>query len=404
NGMVSWGGNGMVSWGGNGMVSWGGNGMVSWGGNGMVSWGGNSLGIFNAPIASPDGQVVIFNTDNLLGYPAPSVLQTVNVPPDLPSWLTPVGEAMRYQTDRPVAETAVMQFSYLQRNLPTSAESQLAIYHYSAETWTPLTTTVDQDRNLAAAIMQGNGLYALMATVELPTFSTGWNHFGYPIEMSRVVSEALASIEDSYTMVYRFEPSATPQWSLYDATVRAPFNTLVNDLNELEFAKGYWIYATEAVTGYLPLNSRTQNVTLPPLTVYGFVTPNEQFAPEVGMIVEAKVGDVVCGRNEIVSIDGQLGYKLQIGAETVFGPSNGCGTNAAEVSLFVDGVHVAEGIGWAQPHSIQVNLPDYPSFSAVALVQQSAEMSPINIALLLMLLLLAVGTLQQWRNKNSFLG
>jgi hypothetical protein len=73
----------------------------------------------------------------------------------------------------------------------------------------------------------------------------GWNLVGYPSQSARPVTEALASIDGSYSRVQSFDSTdlADP-WKQYDVDVPA----YANDLASMEPGRGYWIYATTACT------------------------------------------------------------------------------------------------------------------------------------------------------------
>jgi len=330
------------------------------------------------------------------------VLQALPSAPDLPAWLTPVGAVYRYATDRQITDTRIIQFSYLQRELPTIPEAQLAVYFHNGASWQRLATSIDSDRNLAAAKMDGSGIYALMATVQLPTFSLGWNNFGYPLAESRPITQALASIDGKYSSVYHFDPVGSPQWALYDTTVRAPFATLVNDLTTLEFGQAYWLYATESATGYLPVDGRqATSFALPPLTLYGEIGPQGTFSPTAGMAIEARINGTVCGTGTVVALPDRLAYKVQVSAETPFGTPNNCGADGRSVSLHADGQTLASNIAWELEQAQEINLANTIP-TAVALNQQAAVGSTLVPTILLILLLTALGMQLKWHDKSDF--
>ncbi|MCB0032859.1 MAG: hypothetical protein KDE51_02475, partial [Anaerolineales bacterium] len=355
NTFVGFGGNRFIAWGGNTFVGFGGNTFVGFGGNTFVGFGGNTFVGFNAPLASPDGQVILYNVDNILAGNVASSLQILSAAPELPTWLTPVGQVYRYTTQKNEGDNLVIQFQYLQRELPAIEEDQLRIYYLdendpNAE-WQRLeNTTIDDFRNLASAKMPGEGLYALIATVELPRFQPAWNLFGYPINESRPLPNALGSIDGAYTSVYHYD-AIQKEWLLYDAAVTGDhpqFEPLLNTLEQLEFGKGYWLYATEEITAYLAVagsNSSLDvaNQQFPPATYYGYLLPYEDFQPTVGMSVTAWVEGVNCGEGSVESLNGQLAYTIQIQAEDV---SGNCGAAEKAVTLQVGSWTVAQRPYW----------------------------------------------------------
>jgi hypothetical protein len=356
NRFVGFGGNTFVGFGGNRFVGFGGNTFVGFGGNRFVGFGGNTFVGFNAPLASPDGQVTLYNVDNILAGNVAASLQVLPSVPQLPTWLTPVGQVYRYTTqENSAGDNLVIQFQYLQRELPAIEEDQLRIYYLdesdpNAE-WQRLeNTAIDDFRNLASTKMPGEGLYALIATVELPRFQTEWNNFGYPINESRLVADALGSIDGAYTSVYHYD-SAQEEWLLYDATVVTDypeFESLVNTLEQLEFGKGYWLYATEEITAYLGVAGSssaldTANQQFPPATYYGYLLPYEGFQPTAGMSVTAWVDGVNCGEGSVRLLDGQLAYTIQVEAENSTGE---CGNEGKSITFEVGSWPVAQRPQW----------------------------------------------------------
>jgi subtilisin-like proprotein convertase family protein len=311
-------------------------------------WPGYSRG-WPAPVSSNDGQVIIFDLDNVLSPGADYALQTLASPPDLPAWLTPVGQTYRYDTNQVQTHTSIL-FKYLQRDVPEGQEYGLRVYYSPDEgqTWHRLPTELDTYRNLASAEVSENGIYVLISTVEMPPFTVGWNNFGYPVPGTRPVTDALVSIAGKYTSVYEYDSAPSSQWLLYDQTVvdRHPqFTDLVNDLTHFEFGRGYWLYATEPVTLYLDVGEAskmqaTQNTPLPPTTFYGWIVPTDFFTPTVGMTITAWISDTLCGESAVsdwhqvgTMIQGWLPYKLQVKAAD--STSSQCGTSGKTVTFRV---------------------------------------------------------------------
>ena len=67
-----------------------------------LAWGANRTAL-EAPIASSDGQVTIYNRKDALGDTATGTLQALGAIPTVPEWLTPVGQAYRFVATRATA-------------------------------------------------------------------------------------------------------------------------------------------------------------------------------------------------------------------------------------------------------------------------------------------------------------
>ncbi|MBN1877357.1 MAG: VCBS repeat-containing protein [Anaerolineae bacterium] len=313
-------------------------------------WGAMRRG-WGAPVTSADGQAIIYNIENILAPDINYTLQTLALPPDLPTWLTPVGQAYHFNMSQVLSDT-VLTLNYLQRNVPGGQEYGLTIYYLADGTtiWQRLPTTLDMYRNFAAAAVPGEGIYVLIATIEMPALEPGWNGFGYPVPETRPITRALASIDGKYTSVYHYQPADV--WRLYDQTVvdeHPEFTSLVNDLAVLTFGQAYWIYATDYVTPYLQVPTTTraamdvQTTQLPPATFYGWITNNATLTPTPGMTVTAHIGSHLCGQSQVALFDGRLAYKLQVsteGAEAV-----GCGATGRQVTFAIGD----QAIGTPQP-------------------------------------------------------
>jgi hypothetical protein len=246
--------------------------------------------------------------------------------------VTLVGQAYRLLTSPeapPLAETSI-SFNYLGSEVPPGLEEWLRVYFWNGTTWEPLPTTLNVNQNLATASTQGEGLYALMTSIEIPLSNAGWNLFAYPVQETRPVTEALLSIAGNYNTVYGYEGTdeADP-WKIYG--VGAP--TWVNDLTQLEFGQGYWINITDTTTLYLQGAADTAGRTAgsvpnPPATYYGAVLAGDGFTPVAGMPVIARVDGNLCGQTEtqIQPLDGQeqVVYPIDVLADGA-GEANGCG-------------------------------------------------------------------------------
>jgi len=313
NNVRAFGSNEIMGWDGNNIRAFGGNNIRAFGGNNFRAFGGNNFRAFGAPTSSGDGQVTIFNVKNPLEGNVAALLQPLAVPPRIPAWLTPIGDVYRYKTAEapPPGAEYVMQFQYLERELPDIREDQLRIYYSpdDGQSWIRLEETeIDTTQNLASAKMQSGGLYALMATIATPQLHSGWEEFAYPDTDIRSVPQALASIAKSYTSVYWRSGS---NWLLYDRTAHPDLFWLVNfaeptaksleeRLLRMRPLESYWIYVLSDTIPYvgIPSGQLVQTAAaaeLPPATFYGWVEPTATYQPRAGDPVLARIGNVVCG-------------------------------------------------------------------------------------------------------------
>ena len=382
-----------------------------WNGNKIAYFDGNKIGYFDgnrsayfdaaltrsfsagmnswsAPTTSAEGQIAIFSTDNPLRGNVASVLQSLTVPPALPPWLTPVGQIFRYDTDGAPPDKTVIQFQYLQRELPEVSERHLRVYFLSLKDlaignlwhWQRLDNTVlDSARNIASAPMQGPGLYALMATIPMPPLRMGWQSIAYPDTgpEPRPVGQALASLGAAYTSVYyHYLDGDTWRWKLYDTTVRPEFAPMVNDLRALKPLHSYEIYALQVVTPYIGIPS-TEHQMLPsaaalqpPATFYGMI--DARYRPRNETQVVAWIGAVECGRATVidpraprepnialplsgvnrvflplVDLARSLPYKIQVRADN----GDQCGAFGREVVFTVDGQTIPNTHIWDNSHA-----------------------------------------------------
>ncbi len=314
------------------------------------AWGANRRQV-GAPVASGDGQVTLLNLEDILADTGVVSLQALQTLPGLPAWLAPVGQGYRMvgAGDMPRA----IMFEYLQREAPVGYEHTLHVYYSPDEgqTWQRLETTLNTTYNQALAAMpqndaDGQGIYALLATVEMPALQPGWNQLGYPLPDARPVAEAFESIDGAYTLLY-FYDSAAARWRLYDVAVTEEHPTYaswLNDLTELTLGNSYWLYATQTVTPYLALPGeetwlRTSAAPNPlPATFYGPVAVTASFTPTAGMDVLATVDGVVCGQGSVDELDGSPVYQVQLRADT----GDGCGSAGRTVTLVVGGRRMVE--------------------------------------------------------------
>jgi hypothetical protein len=226
------------------------------------------------------------------------------------------------------------------------------------------------DDNLATAPADASGLYMLAAVVDLPLPSAGWNLFAYPLPETRLVTEALKSLADSYTTVFGYDSTdLNDPWKVYDR--QAP--PWANDLTELHFGDAYWISMTQpsllqlAVAQAQPLDSGAVQVSgqtsslarrAPPAVYYGQVLAGQGVslsvgAPVAAMVVDGQGGDEPCGLAAVtLAEDGQtLRYVLKVQAADASGNS-GCGAPGRSLSFTVAGRPVAppDPLDKTRPH------------------------------------------------------
>ncbi|HSH02404.1 MAG TPA: hypothetical protein VLL52_07780, partial [Anaerolineae bacterium] len=336
-----WGGESAV-WSGESAI-WSGESAI-WGGESAI-WGGPSRA-WGAPSVSPDGQLIIINTDDPFGPTGTGTLQAIDTLPNLPAWFTLVGQAYRVQLQpgftAPITRT--IAFDYLQRQTPPGYETTLNIYvsYDDGQTWTPIPTTRDTDDNRAIALMDTNtpeGIYALIATLPLVQLNPGWNQFGYPFLTPRSVTATLASIEKEYTAIYH--QTNTGNWRLHDPavpTTHPNYTPLINDLHTLTLGQPYHIHitGTSPITLFVgvPSNNQTTNLqttTLAPAIYYGPIIPTATFTPTVGMPITMSINGNICGTGTVTNTVPMipLAYKIQALADN----GNGCG-NVGETAVF----------------------------------------------------------------------
>jgi len=311
---------------------------------------------------SSDGQVSVFPIDDLFGGQIDYDLQRVGQLPEVNPWLSVIGQAYRVSSGSNPTTTSAIMVSYLGRDVPSGQEENLRLY-YSADagqTWQRLETELDVYRNQASALIVGEGLYALMATLEMPQLAAGWNLLGYPVAGSQPISQALSSIDGHYTMVFRYD-RVTDTWLLYDATIAEPFASLVNTLETVEFGYGYWIYATETVTPYINpvVDGRVTTVDgrTPPAVFYGWVTETESVKPEAGMVLEAYIDGQLCGSAPVFVLGDGLAYRL-----LVEGGVDECGRDGVAVEFVLDGQVMSVGGVWrnSKAQALGFSLVDSP--------------------------------------------
>ncbi len=326
------------------------------------AWGANQRS-FDAPVASGDGKVTVFNVENVMGDSGIASMSSAPNVAGVPSWLRIVGPAYRLTNHADVEPAAgrTIAFQYLQREAPDGGEPTLAIYYSGddGKTWMKLPTLLDQNDNFAAARMpdndqHGQGLYALMATLEMPALQPGWNLIAYPLASSQPITDALASVLDDIEMVVAQDAGLGGGWRVYDQRLIGEdhrLQNLVNDLHIMEFGKTYWVHAKRAATPFLPIQeyqplrdislstddkisapiasgqvlSQTEPAlvgtpALPPAIFFGPLSlaqmgPGGEFGENVeGVRIEAVVDGNLCGTAEVIELAGSLIYKISVSA------------------------------------------------------------------------------------------
>jgi hypothetical protein len=201
--------------------------------------------------------------------------------------------------------------------------------------------------NLTTAPSQGPGLYALMASVQIPLHATGWNLFAYPLPLPLPVNQALLSIDGFYSTVYGYLAEDPDPWKLFQ--VDGP--PYLNSLTDLEPGRGYWISVTQPITVHMsnPSAATLLNATWPaspPDTFYGPVLAGPSFTPTPGMDLVAYVDDIPCGHALLQDYNGETVYVVHVDADDATERSAGCGQPGRPVSFYVDGQLLAPTASW----------------------------------------------------------
>ncbi|MGB0383849.1 MAG: FG-GAP repeat domain-containing protein [Ardenticatenaceae bacterium] len=317
------------------------------------AWSGNTRA-WGAPVASGDGQVTIFNTIDPFGETGTSALQALTTLPNLPAWLTPVGQGYQVSLLDSTILRRTISFDYLQRDVPPGYEQTLSIYHlpHGGQSWQRLATDLDSEENQAASLMplDAAGIYALFSTVEIALPTAGWNHFGYPVQATLPVTEALLSISGHYTTVYHYDGSASPQWTVYDVTAPA----YVNDLQELSYAQAYWINTSQPITLSLYVGTAEEErhalnpSFAPPATYYGLIEPDlieGELPADAGAVVTAWIDGQLCGqgKTQLEPSTGQMVYTVHVWSEA---QKAACGAAGRRISFQIGSQQLATTARW----------------------------------------------------------
>jgi hypothetical protein len=260
--------------------------------------------------------------------------------PSTPLGRTVIGQGYRLAATAgtPVISGSV-SIQYLSNDVLVAGadESGLTIYFHNGGEWEELPTVRNPYFNLVTAPSQGAGVYALMSSVRVPLHAAGWNLFAYPLQQAQPVSDALRSIDGHYQTVYGYRAEDTDDpWEVYQ--VGGP--GYLNDLQELEPGRGYWISATQSITIHLsntPMSRAQADLTAsPPDTYYGTVHSNATFTPIVGMVVEAHIDGVLCGQGRTQDYGGQIVYVVDVMADDGVVHA-GCGRLGRQIAFSVAG-------------------------------------------------------------------
>jgi hypothetical protein len=254
-------------------------------------------------------------------------------------------------------------------------ETTLTVYYWDGATWTALPTVRDPYYNMASARSQGSGIYVLMSSVEIALEAAGWNLIAYPVKQSRSVPDALKSIDGYYTQVMGYD--ATSQfnpWRRYIVGLPAWLAPYINNLHEMEFGKGYFVYATEELTLYLPHDSgqslaavdeetAAALASMPqhaPASYYGIVQASDEFMPAADMPVVATVNGTVCGQGFTQEVDGNIIYAVEVYSDEP-GIAEGCGATGRMVSFQVGDQMLATTAQWDSSQVNELNLSAEPT-------------------------------------------
>ena len=321
--------------------SLGGNPAPDWAGPGKNApdWAGPGK---NAPVVSSDGQVLLFAPQ--IAFPPGEFysLQATTVLPQAPSWATAVGQGYHLiaSAGAPdfLANNVSISISYLGSEVPPGEERWLKVYYWDGAEWLILPTQLDTNYNTASALVQGKGLYALMSSLEIALDGPGWTQFYYPVDETRPVGTALASITASFTSVCSFdaEDSVDP-WKCYGNGVP----DWTNDLAALEYQTTYWIYLTEddmtlRLKGDADVDTQQSqmltNLQIPPAIYYGTLGTIGSGTPQPGTQITASVGEVICGQTQTFEHQSQIVYVIDVAASF---SQPGCGYPGSTVGLVI---------------------------------------------------------------------
>jgi hypothetical protein len=302
--------------------------------------------------------MIFFTTDNTDFAPgALFAIQAAAGLPPLPPGRAQVGTGYYLSASPNVSLPAgSISFQYLSNDVALAGadDTDLSLYFYDGATWKELPTAVDPTAYEAVAASQGPGLYALLASIEIPLPLRGWNSFSYPIRASHTVTDALASIAGKYALVYDFDNADThDHWKVFAPSL-PPSSGYVNDLQMMKFLQAYWISATMTTTVYLAPADVASGL-LPPTTFYGTVAGSATFTPTDQMTVTAAVNGTVCGEGQTQAYGGQIVYTVDVDGNNGGGVP-GCGQTGQSVTFYVDGQSMINTGTWDNSHLVPLDL------------------------------------------------
>lgn len=228
--------------------------IVSYGLGDTPSRASPSIGTANAPVLSPDGQVIIYGRELDRTTAGLFAFQGAARVPDPPAWATIVGRAylLTAAPGAPSLSRTSINLNYLGRQVPPGEEEGVRVYYYDplstckpeadpSACWQILPSSANTTLNVVTAPMRGPGIYAVMSAVQIVLPNNGWNNFGYSSRLERPVEEALRSIAGKYTLVYELDPTRSRDaWPFYN-----PANPEGSTLKTLRPGRGYQIFMRE---------------------------------------------------------------------------------------------------------------------------------------------------------------
>jgi hypothetical protein len=350
-------------------------------------------------VLSSDGQAQVLGIKGAFPPGEFYALQTVDNFSAPPVWTTVVGQAYRLVKSAGAPSLAGSNFvvNYLDSEVPFGEEPSLTIYFLPTcgssgvgpptapaglfrvflplmaksgtqqtcnPTWRPLPTTRDAEGDLVSAQTAGEGLYLVLSSIDIPLHQ-GWNDVAYPVAESRPVAIALASIAGKYTSVCSYQTADVDNpWHCF-GNWPPPFSgDWINDLTTLEFGS-YWVYATQDVTlslkgpyGGMVVN-RLDTGEPPPTIYYGEIKSSPAFVVQPGMLVTAKMGDVICGRGKVIEVEGLAKYVIDVRAVAQDGHA-ACGQRGGTITFAVDGQAVLPVATWDDSPRHELDLSPAP--------------------------------------------
>lgn len=322
--------------------------------------GPGRLRSFDGPVSSSDGGAVLYPPLQLSSDAFIS-LQLATTLPDLPLGLVPIGRAYYVRPSEGITDYTggSIAFQYLGRAVQQAhlPEENLAVYRWTGAAWQCVQCTQqirNLDQNIVSAPMVGPGLY-MLAGYQVTLTGGEMNPVGYPLPYSLPVTQALAPLEDFYTVVYHYDVS-TPSQPWHAFGVGAP--DWVNRLQAFQPNQSYWLYVTQDLWWSIE-DTTTAAATLtpeiPPAIIYGIVVPSAEFVPTVDLPVAAHINGNLCGETRTQLVDGQIVYVIAVQAATPFG-AEGCGAMGQAITFTIDEQAVDSDTNWDHTQIQQVDL------------------------------------------------